>query len=154
MAVRRIFKLGEDDRVLRSKCKKVESFDDNLGKLLDDMKDTLADIGGLGLAAPQVGVLRRVCIVEYCDEIIELVNPEIIRESKQTCVDNEGCLSVEGYRGLVRRPCEMTVRFYDRKGGLCEITASDYDGRVFMHEIDHLDGILFVDKMVKKVKDN
>ncbi len=153
MAVRKIFKFGQDDKILRSKCKPVESFDDKLGELIDDLKDTLADIGGLGLAAPQVGVIRRVVVVEYKDEVIELVNPEIIAYSKETCVDNEGCLSVIGYRGLVRRPCEMTVRFFDRKGEKHEISASGYDARVFMHEIDHLDGILFVDKMIKKLKD-
>ena len=152
MAVRRMFKLGEDDAVLRSKCKKVEAFDERLWSLLDDMKDTLAEIGGLGLAAPQVGVLRRVCLVENDEQILELVNPEITYTSKETCIDNEGCLSVTEYRGIVRRPCDVTVKYFDRFGNECEISASDYDARIFMHEIDHLDGILFVDKMIKKVK--
>lgn len=153
MAVRKIFKLGQDDKILRSKCKKVEAFDERLGKLLDDLKETLADIGGLGLAAPQIGVLRRAVVIEYREKIIELVNPEFTFLGKETCVDNEGCLSVVGYRGLVRRPCEMTVKFFDRHGKPQEISASGYDARVFMHEIDHLDGILFVDKMIKKLKD-
>ncbi|MEG1710945.1 MAG: peptide deformylase [Clostridia bacterium] len=152
MAVRRVFKLGDD--VLRKKCKPVEKYDERLYELLDDLQDTLHEIGGLGLAAPQVGMLRRVCIVESEDKIYELINPTIIYESKEQLIDNEGCLSIEEYRGIVRRAKEVKVHYYDRFGNECDVSASDYEARAFLHEIDHLDGILFVDKMIRKAPKN
>ncbi len=148
MAIRNIVKRG--DPILTKVCKPVESFDQKLAELLDDLKDTLHKAEGLGLAAPQVGILKRVCIVEYEGEQFELVNPVLLKQ-KGKCVDNEGCLSVEGFRGWVERPKEIEVGYYDRHGKYHTIRAEGYFARVFLHEMDHLDGILFCDKMLRKV---
>jgi len=150
MAKRNIVKMG--DPLLRKKCKSVETFDKKLWQLLDDMKETLDFAEGLGLAAPQVGILRRVCIVEYDGKYYELINPVLI-SSKGKCVDNEGCLSVVGFRGLVERPKEIDIEYYDRYGDKFSLHAEGYFARVFLHEMDHLDGILFADKMIKKILD-
>ncbi len=150
MARRNIVKMG--DPLLRKISKPVESFDSKLHVLLDDMIDTLHDAEGLGLAAPQVGILKRVCIVEYDDVLYELVNPELLH-SEGKCVDNEGCLSVVGFRGLVERPKKIDIAYFDRNGVRHTLHAEDYFARVFLHEMDHLDGILFADKMKKKLPD-
>lgn len=150
MALRNIVKMG--DPVLRKVCKPVDKFDQKLGLLLDDMVETLHRAEGLGLAAPQVGILKRVCIVEYDDVLYELVNPVLVSCSGK-CVDNEGCLSVVGFRGLVERPQSIDVEYFDRNGKKKSIHAEGYFARVFLHEMDHLDGILFVDKMIKKIPD-
>lgn len=150
MAKRNIIKMG--DPLLRKISKPVENFDDRLHQLLDDMVETLHDVGGLGLAAPQVGILRRVCIVEYDGKLYELVNPKLVK-SVGKCVDNEGCLSVPGFRGLVERPEAIDVEYFDRKGKKRRQHAEGYFARVFLHEMDHLDGILFPDKMIKKIID-
>lgn len=150
MAKRNIVKMG--DPLLRKRCKVVESFDEKLWQLLDDMRETLEDAEGLGLAAPQVGMLKRVCIVMYDGKLYELVNPELVK-SKGKCVDNEGCLSVVGFRGLVERPKEIDIRYLDRYGDKVTLHAEGYFARVFLHEMDHLDGILFADKMIKKILD-
>ena len=150
MAKRNILKMG--DPILRKVARPVENFDEKLHVLLDDMIETLHFVGGLGLAAPQVGVLKRVCIVEYDDKLYELVNPVLVKSSGK-CVDNEGCLSVVGFRGLVERPEKITVEYYDRHGKKHKQRAEGYFARVFLHEMDHLDGILFADKMIKKLVD-
>lgn len=151
MARRNIVKMG--DPVLRKKCKQVEIFDTRLHQLIDDMWETLHFAEGLGLAAPQVGVLKRVCIVEYDDKKYELVNP-ILVHSEGRCTDNEGCLSVEGFRGIVARPERIDIEFCDRFGKTVKLHAEGYFARVFLHEMDHLDGILFADKMIRKIPDN
>ena len=140
------------DPLLRKVSRPVEKFDEKLHVLIDDMIETLHFVGGLGLAAPQVGVLKRVCIVEYDDKLYELVNPVLVKSSG-SCVDNEGCLSVVGFRGLVERPEKITVEYYDRNGKKHKQRAEGYFARVFLHEMDHLDGILFADKMIKKLID-
>lgn len=150
MARRNIVKMG--DPFLRKKCKAVDAFDARLWQLLDDMKETLDYAEGLGLAAPQVGILKRVCIVQYDGALYELINPVLIR-SKGKCVDNEGCLSVDGYRGLVERPKQIDIEYFDRNGGKVSLHAEGYFARVFLHEMDHLDGVLFPDKMIKKLVD-
>lgn len=150
MALRNIVKMG--DPVLRKVCKPVDKFDQKLSQLLDDMVETLHRAEGLGLAAPQVGILKRVCIVEYDDVLYELVNPVLVSSSGK-CVDNEGCLSVVGFRGLVERPQVIDVEYFARNGEKKSIHAEGYFARVFLHEMDHLDGILFVDKMIKKMPD-
>ena len=150
MAKRNILKMG--DPLLRKKSREVENYDEKLHQLLDDMVETLHHVGGLGLAAPQVGVLKRVCIVEYNGKLFELVNPVLVRSSGK-CVDNEGCLSVVGFRGLVERPEKIDVQYFDRNGVKRKQHAEGYFARVFLHEMDHLDGILFADKMVKKIID-
>lgn len=141
------------DPLLRKISKPVELYDAKLHQLLDDMQETLHAVGGLGLAAPQVGILKRVCIVEYDGKLYELVNPVLVKSSGK-CVDNEGCLSVPGFRGLVERPETIDVEYTDRNGKRHKQHAEGYFARVFLHEMDHLDGILFSDKMIKKIIDD
>lgn len=150
MARRNIVKMG--DALLRKKCKIVEKFDAKLHQLLDDMWDTLDYADGLGLAAPQVGILKRVCIVQYDDMKFELVNPRLVSSSGK-CVDQEGCLSVSGFRGLVERLEVIDIEYFDRHGNKQTFHAEGYFARVFLHEMDHLDGILFADKMIRKLVD-
>ena len=143
MALRKIVLQG--DECLTKVCRPVTEFNQRLHTLIDDMKETLLDSGGVGLAAPQVGVLRRVCVVMNEDEdIIELVNPEIIRtEGEQTGL--EGCLSVPGKYGVVTRPEVVRVRAQDRDGEWFEVEDEGLTARCFCHEIEHLDGHLFVE---------
>ena len=137
MAIRKIVKFG--DSVLEKECRPV---DKKLHQLLDDMKETLADANGVGLAAPQVGILRSVCVVDVGDGPIELVNPVITAtEGKQNGA--EGCLSYPGEFGLVKRPMKVTVRAQDRDGNWIEKTGESLCARAFCHEIDHLHGVLF-----------
>ena len=141
MALRKIALQGEP--CLTKVCRPVTEFNDRLHVLLDDLADTLEDSGGVGLAAPQVGVLRRVCVVlDEEDQLIELVNPEIIRtEGEQTGL--EGCLSVPGKYGEVTRPEIVRVRAQDRDGNWFEVEDEGLTARCFCHEIEHLDGHLF-----------
>ena len=143
MALRKIVLQG--DECLTKVCRPVTEFNQRLHTLIDDMKETLLDSGGVGLAAPQVGVLRRVCVVMNEDEdIIELVNPEIVAQSgEQTGL--EGCLSVPGKWGIVTRPNRVRVRAQDRDGDWFEAEAEGLTARAFCHEIEHLDGHLFVE---------
>ena len=143
MALRTIVKKG--DPILNKKCRVVTEYNERLHTLIDDMKETLADADGAGLAAPQVGVMRRVCIVIGNDgEMIELVNPEIIAaEGEQTGL--EGCLSIPGKFGIVTRPYTVRVRAQDRDGNFFEVEDEELTARCFCHEIEHLDGHLFVE---------
>lgn len=143
MALRKIAVQGEE--CLKKRCRVVTDFNARLHTLLDDMSETLLDSGGVGLAAPQVGVLRRVCVVmNEDDEIIELINPEIIAaEGEQTGL--EGCLSVPGKYGIVTRPNVVRVRAQDRNGDFFEVEDEGLTARCFCHEIEHLDGHLFVE---------
>ena len=142
MALRRIVEVG--DECLLKKCRPVTEFNRHLHLLLDDMAETLADANGAGLAAPQVGVLRRVCLVldEDSEEYIELINPEIIAESG-TQTGLEGCLSLPGKWGIVTRPNVVRVRAQDRNGDWFEAEGEGLTARAFCHEIEHLDGHLF-----------
>jgi len=149
MAIRTIRELGDD--VLRKKCRIVEEIDDRILVLLDDMADTLYDSNGVGLAAPQVGVLKRIAVIDVGDGLIELINPEIIAQSGVQD-GAEGCLSVPGKYGNVKRPKKVTVRATDRDGNEFEITGEDLLARAFCHELDHLDGVVFVDKVSKYVE--
>ena len=143
MALRNIVTVG--DSVLTKVCRPVTSFDARLGQLIDDMVQTLLDAGGVGLAAPQVGVLRRVVVVDTGEDgILELVNPEIIQESgEQTGL--EGCLSVPGKYGIVTRPNFVTVRAQDRNGAWFEAEGEALIARCFCHELAHLDGQLYTE---------
>ena len=143
MALRTI--ITEGDPVLSKVCRPVEKFDERLHVLLDDMKETLAVSNGVGLAAPQVGILRRVALVmDAEDNVIELVNPTIIHaEGEQTGL--EGCLSVPGKYGVVTRPMKVTVRAQDRNGETFEVSGEELTARCFCHELAHLDGHLFVE---------
>ena len=151
MAIRKIIELG--DEKLRKTCKPVEKFDLRLRILLKDMADTMYKAEGVGLAAPQVGILRRVVVVDIGDGLIEMINPEIIAsEGEQTGA--EGCLSVPGRSGIVTRPNVVTVRYQDRNGDEYEATAEGFLARAFCHELDHLDGVIYVDKMEREIFPN
>lgn len=146
MALRQIVQIGEP--VLRKKSKKVEKIDAKITQLLDDMAETMYDADGVGLAAPQVGILKRVVVIDVGEELIELINPEIIETSGEQ-IDDEGCLSVVGESGEVKRPNYVKVRALNRNGDTIELEGEELLARAFCHEIDHLDGILFVDKIEK-----
>ena len=143
MAIRKIVKEG--DPVLQKKCRPVEKFDEKLWQILDDMADTLRDSGGVGLAAPQVGILRRVVVIDAEDEDIELVNPEIVSVSDETQTGLEGCLSLPGKWGIVTRPNVVRVRAQDRYGEWFEAEAQGLTARCFCHELEHLDGHLYTE---------
>ena len=147
MAIRKIVLQG--DEILTKKCRPVTEFNQKLHDLLDDMGETLLDANGADLAAPQVGILRRLAVVlDEEDEIIELVNPEIVSSSgEQTGL--EGCLSVPGKFGLVTRPNVVRVRAQDRNGDWFEVEGEELTARAFCHEIEHLDGHLFVEHVQK-----
>ena len=143
MALRKI--LTQGDPTLNKKSRPVERFDERLHILLDDMKETLAAANGAGLAAPQVGILRRVVVVVDADDhLVELVNPELVyTEGEQTGL--EGCLSVPGKYGLVTRPYKARIRAQDRNGQSFELDGEEIVARCFCHELEHLDGHLFVE---------
>ena len=144
MALRKI--LTDKDPVLRKKSRPVTGFDGRLHDLLDDLKETLDQAGGAGLAAPQVGILRRcVIVVDGKWEMLELVNPEIISRSETVQDGLEGCLSVPGMWGMVERPMQVRVRAQDRSGQTFEAEGEGIVARCFCHEIDHLDGHLFTE---------
>lgn len=148
MALRTIVQLG--DEILTKKCKPVKKIDDRILSLLDDMRETLIHSGGVGLAAPQVGVLRRIALVDTGDEILELINPEILStEGEQT--DAEGCLSYPGKYGMVTRPYIVKIKALDRNGDEYEYTGEELTARAFCHEIDHLDGHFFTEKVTEWV---
>ena len=143
MAYRNVVQVGDD--VLRKKCFEVTSFDAKLAQLLDDMKDTVRREEGAGLAAPQVGVLRRAVVVDVDEGFFEMVNPVIVA-SGGAQRGYEGCLSVRGRRGIVTRPLTVTVRYFDRSGKPHERKAEGFFARAVCHELDHLDGILYIDR--------
>lgn len=144
MAMRKI--LTDKEPALHKVCKPVEKFDQKLHKLLDDMQETLLDANGVGLAAPQVGILRRVVIVDTGEEILELVNPTLL-ETDGEQEGPEGCLSVPGRYGLVKRPYWAKVRAQDRDGNWFEAEGEELIARCFCHELDHLDGIMYTEVM-------
>lgn len=150
MALRKI--LTQEEPVLHKVCRPVTKFDDKLHILLDDMADTLIDANGAGLAAPQVGILRRVVIVDDDGEIIELINPEILAQSGEED-GAEGCLSVPDEYWMVKRPTKVRVRAQDRYGNPFEVEGTDMIARCFCHEIDHLDGHLYLEKAHRKLTD-
>ena len=148
MAIRKIVELG--DPVLRKKSRRVDKFDKREWMLLKDMAETMYDAEGVGLAAPQVGILKRMVVIDIGDGLIELINPEIVSaEGFQT--GPEGCLSVPGRRGKVERPVKVTVTAQDRKGREFTIEGEGLMARALCHEIDHLDGIVYVDKMIEEI---
>ena len=146
MAVRNIVEKG--DPILRKISRSVLNFDEKLATLIDDMIETMHNADGVGLAAPQVGILRRICVIDVGDGPIELVNPVIIKEEGEQ-VGSEGCLSVPGQSGIVKRPMKVTVKAQDRKGNTFEISGEELLARAFCHEIDHLNGFLYVDKVIR-----
>ena len=146
--VRKIVKLG--DEVLRKESKPMQKFDLRLWLLLRDMADTMYKADGVGLAAPQVGVLRRVCVIDVGDGLIEMINPVITkREGEQT--GREGCLSLPGRQGVVTRPMTVTVNYQDRRGAFQQLTAEGFFARACCHEIDHVDGTVYIDVMDREL---
>ena len=148
MAIRKIVKLGDD--VLRKECRVQEKFDLRLAILLKDMADTMYRAEGVGLAAPQVGVLRRVVVIDIGEGLVELVNPVITSREGSQC-GREGCLSLPGRQAVVTRPNKVTVQYQDRKGEHHELTAEGFFARAVCHELDHLDGTLYIDVMDREL---
>lgn len=146
MAIRNVIQVG--DPTLRKKSFEVTDFGVRTQELLDDMKETLIKENGAGLAAPQVGVLRRIFIVMVDDIYYECINPQIIKMSGKQ-VGEEGCLSIKGKCGVVERPNKVTVIAFDRNGKKFKVNAEGFIARAFCHENDHLDGILYIDKATK-----
>jgi peptide deformylase len=144
MAIRNIVTKGDD--VLRKTCRTQLQFDDKLATILDDMRETMYKAEGVGLAAPQVGILRRFCIIDVGDGLIELINPVIV-ETKGVQIGNEGCLSVPGEYAEVERPNYVKVTAQDRFGNNIVVEGTELKARALCHEIDHLDGILYIDKV-------
>ena len=138
----------EKDEILRKKSREIDIIDDKIQTLIDDMIETMYKYNGVGLSAVQVGVLKRVVVIDVGEGLLELVNPEIIATSGEQ-IDAEGCLSIPGEDGEVKRPYVVRVRAQDRNGNTFEIEGEELLARAFCHEIDHLDGILFVDKVEK-----
>ena len=151
MGIRKI--LTTKEPALHKVCKPVEKFDARLHKLIDDMRETLEKAGGVGLAAPQVGILRRVVIVDNGEKIVELVNPTIIETSGEQ-IGPEGCLSLPGKYGLVKRPNYAKVRAQDRDGNWFETDGEELTARCFCHELDHLEGIMYTEVMERFLDDD
>ena len=143
MAIRNVVQVGDD--VLRQKCFPVETFDEKLHQLLDDMKDTVKKEEGAGLAAPQIGILRRIAVVDVEEGYFEFINPTIVlQKGEQT--GWEGCLSVRGKSGVVSRPMKVKLSYQDRTGEKHLLQAKGFFARAICHELDHLDGILYIDR--------
>ncbi len=150
MAKLNIVKVG--DETLRKVCRPVEKITPRTLQLLDDMAETMRAANGCGLAAPQVGILRRIVVIEVEEgELIELINPKIVAYAGEQR-EQEGCLSVPNRWGITLRPKHVTVRALDRNGNTIEITGSDLLARAFCHELDHLDGKLFIDNMIEELE--
>ena len=149
MATRKVVLVG--DKSLRKVSKPVKEFDEGLWQLLDDMKSTMYANDGMGLAAPQVGVLRRIVVIDVNNMFVELINPEII-SSEGKDIEQEGCLSIGSFRGRVERPYKITVKADDRYGYPFTLTGEKWLARCICHEVDHLNGILFIDKTLDKEK--
>ena len=147
MATRKVVLVG--DEILRKKSKPVKDFDEDLWQLLDDMKSTMYANDGMGLAAPQVGVLRRAIVIDVNNMFVELINPEIISQEGKD-IEKEACLSVRSFSGRVERPYKITVKAQDRFGYPFTLTGEKWLARCVCHEVDHLNGILFVDKCLDK----
>ena len=147
MAIRNIVEIG--DEILTKPCRSVEKIDARVLELLDDMIETLHNARGAGLAAPQVGIKKRIAVVDVGEGVWELINPEILDRSDELCSELEGCLSVPGKWGYVDRPRTVTVRALNRDGDVYEVEGSDFFARALCHEIDHLNGELYIDKVTK-----
>lgn len=142
----------DGDEILRKRSREVEKIDEKILTLLDDMVDTMYDKDGIGLAAPQIGILKRLVVIQVDDEnLYKMINPKITKTSGED-VDTEGCLSVPGRRGLVKRPLNVTVEYTDIEGNLQTLDAEGLLARCVCHELDHLDGILYIDKMIREVE--
>lgn len=150
MAIRNIVKIG--DPILNKKSRVVDKFDERLFSLLDDMKDTLYNANGAGLAAVQVGILRRIVVMDCGDGYLELINPEIMSVSEDKQFETEGCLSLPGKYGKTERPKSVIVKAQNRNGTWVVYKGSDLKARCFCHEIDHLDGILYTKHLIGELE--
>ena len=151
MAIRKV--VTKEDPILRKTSRKVENFNQKLWDILDDMKETMEKAQGVGLAAVQVGLLRRIVVIDVGDGLLELINPEVV-ETRGEIEDTEGCLSVPGEWGLVKRPEWVKIRAQNRKGVWKFYEGEGLKARCFCHEIDHLDGILYTDKISRQLTEN
>jgi peptide deformylase len=151
MAIRNVVQVGDD--VLRQKCKVVENFDEKLHALLEDMKDTVKKEQGAGLAAPQVGLLHRLAVVDVDEGYFELINPVILQQKGEQ-TGWEGCLSVRGKSGVVTRPMKVKIIYFDRNGEKHFLQAKGFFAKAICHEFDHLDGVLYVDKATQIQKED
>lgn len=147
MALRNIRNYNEEDTILRKKSKIVKIIDEKIQILLDDMADTMYQASGVGLAAPQIGILKRLVVIDVGEGLIKLINPVILEQDGEQ-QDMEGCLSVPDISGEVVRPQKVRIKAQDENGEYFEMEGTDLLARAFCHELDHLDGILFVDKIV------
>jgi len=152
MAKRTILNVDTDNETLRKKSREVEKIDDRILTLLDDMSETMYDANGVGLAAPQVGVLKRIVVIDVGDGLIELINP-VITYKKGEQIGPEGCLSVPGRTGTVSRPEKVKVRALNRKGEEINIDAEGLLAVALCHEIDHLSGTLYIDNVIAYIED-
>ncbi|MBC5787105.1 MULTISPECIES: peptide deformylase [Clostridiaceae] len=150
MALRNI--VIDDDSILRKKCREVTVFDQRLHQLLDDMAETMYQADGVGLAAPQVGVLKRVVVIDVGEGLVELINPEIL-ETSGTQTGSEGCLSYPNEFGIVTRPNKVKVKAYDRNGNAILVKGKELMARALCHEIDHLNGVVFKDLATEMVRE-
>lgn len=150
MALRKIRLDG--DSILRKKSRKIENIDGRILTLLEDMEETMRDADGIGLAAPQVGILRRAVVIDIGEGILKIINPEI-KEIDGEIVDVEGCLSVPGLSGTVKRPEKVKLYYINENNEEIELEAEGLLARAICHEIDHLDGILYTDKVIEYIKD-
>lgn len=146
MAKREIVKVGSD--VLRRQSRDVTEFNEKLHVLLDDMAETMYHADGVGLAAPQIGILRNVVVIDVGDGLVEMINPKITEQSGSQ-IGQEGCLSVPGRHGYVDRPAKLKLEYQDRFGNTKKITAKDFFARAICHETDHLKGVLYIDKLIE-----
>lgn len=149
MAIRNIRKLGDD--ILRKKCRPVEVIDEKILTLLDDMAETMYEANGVGLAAPQIGILKRIVVIDIGEGLIELINPEIV-SVEGNIKDTEGCLSVPGKYGYVVRPAKVKATALNRDGEKFTIEGEGMLAKAICHELDHLDGIVFVDKVTEYIE--
>ena len=150
MAIRKIITYPQDEELLRKVSKPVTEFDDRLADLLLDLKETMHHAKGAGLSAIQVGVLKRVCVVDVGKRHLEFINPKIIKQSGVNRIKEEGCLSIPNVWEIVKRPNKITVVYQDRNGNQHEDNFSGYEAKAICHECDHMDGILFIDRVEKK----
>ncbi len=144
----------DGDEILRKKSREVEKIDERILTLLDDMVDTMYEKDGIGLAAPQIGILKRLVVIQVDDEnLYKMINPKITKSSGED-IDAEGCLSVPNRRGEVSRPTNVTVEYTDINGNLQTMDTEGLLARCICHEIDHLDGVLYIDKMIREIEED
>ena len=152
MAILNILKMNDNSEILRKKSRPVEIINERILTLLDDMKDTLKKSGGVGLAAPQVGVLRRVVVIDDGEKMVELINPVIVEQCGEQ-EEAEGCLSIPNQWGYTKRPAKVVCEALDRNGKTFRIEGTELLARCLCHETDHLDGIVFTDKVTRMLSD-